>query len=254
MNMQRSKLKRGAINPIAAVAVLVVLVAGGTIYRRGLAALNRADIAQAFERDSLKTMTNSLGQWTGTDKKFEEWVVKVADVDDYLLREFTNEQTGERVTLYIAAGARARDLFPHRPEICYPSNGMTMSSLDRVTVPAADGDFEARLFQFRPGGMNGHPIAVLNYFVVDGLKSADEGPIRERARTGQSSVRYLAQVQITQTQRQAVEFSETKSTLIDFAGLFSETVSDTLETNCILPDPSKPKTETTEPAATPEQA
>ncbi|MGE3180494.1 MAG: exosortase-associated EpsI family protein [Phycisphaerae bacterium] len=221
----------GTISVSALVVLVLTLVVSGVLYRRGLAHLNRANARVAFERDSLRNMPGEIGDWVGVDRSFDKWIVKAADVDDYLLREFTNRETGERVTLYIAAGARSRDLFPHRPQVCYPAHGMTMIGKELVEIgKIEDSSFEANIFDFRPGGMNGHQMGVLNYFVVDGQTSPDESLIRARARSGQSSVRYVAQVQITQSRSQTQEDDVAHRTLVNFARLTAQDILTTLET------------------------
>jgi len=101
------------------------------------------------------------------------------------------------VQLWIAYGVRARDLMPHRPEVCYPGNGYTLEDTRPVELPIGGGQqLECRTYQFSRSGLGAGPMTVLNNYIVDGQYSPDVTLLRSKALGGSAGIRYMAQVQI----------------------------------------------------------
>jgi EpsI family protein len=92
-------------------------------------------------RASLGTIPMELGDWVGHDVPVDPLILKEAQADDYLNREYEDRrQPGRRLTLWINYSREGLNL-RHSPEICLPSGGWTkVESLCKViTVPAANG-------------------------------------------------------------------------------------------------------------------
>ena len=68
-----------------------------------------------------------LGSWHGEDQEVEEDVRHKAGAVNYVSRRYTEENTGNSVTLWLIVG-HSRDVCRHTPDICYPSAGFTRSS------------------------------------------------------------------------------------------------------------------------------
>jgi EpsI family protein len=185
----------------AATAVALMLVSGGA-YRLAAAYLDRPTDSVPLARGTLsKALPMQIGGWQGTERPVEEAVVKGADCDDYISRTYA--RGAEVVQLWVAYGVRARDLMPHRPEVCYPGNGYTLEDSRSLELPIGAGQkLECRTYQFSRGGFGDGQMTVLNYYIVDGQYSPDVSLLRSRATRGSSAIRYMAQVQIVASKGQ----------------------------------------------------
>ncbi len=182
----RSFLSTGAV----AASVLLLFGIG---HRLATARLTTITASVPLPRGTLDALPMRLGDWNGHDVPLDERVIRATDTDDHVHREYV--RNGESVTLYVAYGVRMRDLFPHRPEVCYPSAGWTLERARDVTVPDGHETLSARVLRFRKGGLDGQSLAVLNYYLVDGQACPDVSLLRSRVwRRSQAS--YAAQVQI----------------------------------------------------------
>jgi EpsI family protein len=179
----------------AATAAVLMLISGGA-YRLLAGYLDRPTDSVPMPRGTLaKAFPMQIGAWQGRERPVEEAVVKGADCDDCISRTYA--RGAEAVQLWIAYGVRARDLMPHRPEVCYPGNGYTLEDSRSLELPLGGGrNLECRTYQFSRGGFGAGPMTVLNYYIVDGQYSPDVSLLRSKALRGSAGVRYMAQVQI----------------------------------------------------------
>jgi EpsI family protein len=193
--MSRTVDKKGLI--IAATVATALFVASGIAYRALAAYLDRPAEGARLARGTLEgRFPLEIGAWTGKPVPIEDAIVEAADCDDYISRGYS--RGSQAVSLWVAYGVRARDLMPHRPEVCYPGNGFTLVDSNSLEVPLADGTpLACRVYQFARGDLGGPRIAVLNYYIVDGRYSPDVSLLRSEAWRGQGAIRYMAQVQIT---------------------------------------------------------
>jgi hypothetical protein len=87
----------------------------------------------------------------------------------------------ESVSFYLACGVRARDLMPHRPEVCYPGNGWTLTEQRFMDVPLGDGrTLPYNVVRFSRGVFNTQSVVVLDYCVVDGQYCRGDCPLGGR--------------------------------------------------------------------------
>lgn len=169
----------------------------GVSYRVTDTRLNRAALAEPIPPGTLAPLPNQLGDWQGRDAPLDQAVLRAADVDDHLSRVYVNDRQAMAIGLFIAFGVRARDLTPHRPEICYPGAGWTLTEREVVSFVGDDGPWRATAYSFLPGKVDEQPLIVLNFYVVDDQVCEDVSMLRSRAAQGQVGIRYMAQVQIT---------------------------------------------------------
>lgn len=208
---------------------LLFVLAGGVAYRATFAWLNRAPQTIPLPAGTLAALPQRIGDWVGQDTPLSESIIRVADVDDYLCRTYRNQADGRAVAIFVAYGVRARDLVPHRPEVCYPGNGWTQQRLEQRTIRLPDGgELLTRLFQFAPGGLDPSSLYVLNYYIVDGRSCPDVSLLRSRAWRGQATIRYMAQVQIT-TRVNPIDPQSSEQAVTDFARLVAPQIRDLLE-------------------------
>ena len=172
----------------AATAVALLLMSGGA-YRLLAGYLDRPTDSVPMPRGTLaKALPLRIGEWQGKEKPVEEAVVEGADCDDYISRTYA--RSAEAVQLWVAYGVRARDLMPHRPEVCYPGNGYTLEDTRPVELPIGGGQkLECRTYQFSRGGLGAGPMTVLNYYIVDGQYSPDVSLLRSKALRGSAGIR-----------------------------------------------------------------
>ncbi len=226
ISMRRRQAHQPA-DPVAAVRSsraaltvgLIFVLAGGVVYRATSAYLNRAPDTLPLPPGTLNSLPMRIGPWIGKDTPLSESIIRVADVDDYVCRNYRHRVEGRSVALFVAYGVRARDLVPHRPEVCYPGNGWTQQRLEPCTIETDGGQvLTARLFQFAQGGLGASSVLVLNYYIVDGRTCPDVSLLRSKAWRGQATIRYMAQVQMTTTVS-PLDTDASERTLREFARL-----------------------------------
>ncbi len=138
-----------------------------------------------------------LGNWTGKEEPLDEAVVRATDTDAHVSRRYSRQNSLESVWLYIAYGVRARDLMPHRPEVCYTGAGWTLVDRDSTELALADGmKLLCNVLQFARGTLNKRRVVVLDYYIVDGQYCHDVRLLRSKAWRGSGTVDHVAQVQI----------------------------------------------------------
>jgi EpsI family protein len=165
----------------------------------------------------------------------DEKIVRATDTDAIDNRHYARSGGLESVGLYIAAGVQARDLMPHRPEVCYTGNGWTLVGKQVFDLPLTEGEeLPCNVMRFRRSGVTSHRIVVLDYYLVDGEYCADVSLLRSKVWRGSGTVDYVAQVQIVtpvsalMTPASAVELLSTFAvdSALPIARVFEQAVED----------------------------
>jgi len=183
---------------IAVVVAAAVLLGVGLGYRVLAHHLERGSERAAIRRGTLKQLPLRIGNWVGREEALDESIVRATAVDDYVNRFYVRRADNQVVRLWLAFGVRARDLMPHRPEVCYPGAGWTLRDQNTTVLRLRDGTaLRVRIFAFARGGLDPRDLTVLNYYIVDGETSEDVSLLRSKAWRGQGAIGYMAQVQIT---------------------------------------------------------
>ena len=186
----------------AALAAIALVIVSGLGYRSLAMYLARPTNSSALPAGTLASMPMQIGDWQGQDVPLDEAVIRITDTDDLLNRHYCRYGGSECVGFYIAYGIRARDLLPHRPEVCYPDAGWTLGETRKVNLGLPDhSSIECTVYRFHRSGLAADTITVLNYYIVDGQYCSDVSLLRRKALLWSSGVRYMAQVQITCTDR-----------------------------------------------------
>ena len=86
-----------------------------------------------------------LGSWVGVDNPVTEETLNTAGAVSHVSRTYTNQQTGDRVDLWLVVG-HARDIGRHTPDICYPSQGFAMDGTQLKQPIMPDGSTEEANF------------------------------------------------------------------------------------------------------------
>ena len=184
-----------------------------------------------------------IGDWVGQNIPMDEAIVRRTDTDALINRRYSRSKASESVGFYIAYGVRARELMPHRPEVCYPGAGWTRTDRYFIDLPLSDGmQLPCRILQFSRGTLITEKVLVLNYYIVDGEYSGDVSLLRSKVWRGSGTVRYAVQVQIVTSVTNNMSADSAAKMLCDFAvesassifKLFEEGVKETQ-----LPDNSR---------------
>jgi EpsI family protein len=182
---------------IAAVTAALIMFGFGAAHRSLTARLMNSAGISPMSPDALDKLPLQIGDWTGQEEPLDEDIIEATDTDAHISRRYSRYNTSEQVWLYIAAGIRARDLMPHRPEVCYTGAGWTRVSSDARELLLEDGkELPCSVFQFSKGALNTKNVIILDYYVVDGQLCRDISLMRSKIWRGSGTIRYVAQVQI----------------------------------------------------------
>jgi EpsI family protein len=200
----------------AAVIIIIFNVAYRVLASRLAAPVNTSPLSNA----ELEKLPFEFGNWTGRDAPLPEAVILATDTDAHLSRIYSKRNSADYVSLYIAYGVRARDLMPHRPEVCYTGAGWTLldkSSKKLSTSTKNAIELPCNIYIFSRGALSTNKTLVLDYYIVDGQYSRDVSLLRSRAWRGSGTIDYVAQVQIVASTTVNQNTSFVEKTICDFA-------------------------------------
>lgn len=193
---QSDKSIRRSVTAAAAAASILMLVFGLT-YRVVAARLADPVTTTPIDPAMVQRFPVQIGEWTGQDVPIDEATVRATDTDAHINRRYSRRGSLESVNLYVACGVKARDLMPHRPEVCYTGNGWTLTGRRSVELSLSDSTkLPCNVMQFSRGGLNTQKVLVLDYYIVDGQYCSDVSLLRSKAWRGSGTVTYVAQVQV----------------------------------------------------------
>ena len=190
-------------NPNSKSVIIAVVVAGFLMFissaaYRVLATRLEAPVnTNSLSSAELERLPLQIESWTGKNVPLDEAIVRATETEAHINRIYSRHNTLESISLYIGYGVRARDLAPHRPEVCYTGTGWTRTNKRSEELPLSDGiKLPCNIFQFSSGTLNTRKVVVLNYYIVDGQHCHDLSLLRSKVWRGSGAVRYVAQVQI----------------------------------------------------------
>ncbi|MBM3791986.1 MAG: EpsI family protein, partial [Acidobacteria bacterium] len=122
----------------AAVAASGLMLVLGLAYRAVAARLEGPVGTDPISQEALARFPLQIGDWTGEEVPLDEAIVRATDTDAHLNRRYARRGGLEAVSFYIASGVRARDLMPHRPEVCYTGAGWTLTGRQTVELPLGE--------------------------------------------------------------------------------------------------------------------
>ena len=194
MKIENQNPRPVIIAAITASFLMLILGLGYRVLAARLAApLNITPISPA----ALESLPLQIADWKGWDVPLDEDIVRVTDTDAHVNRIYSRNNSLESISLYIASGVKARDLMPHRPEVCYTGAGWTLTDKRSTELTLSDDTaLPCNIMQFSRGALNAKKIVVLDYYIVDGQYCSDVSLLRSKAWRGSGWVRYVAQVQI----------------------------------------------------------
>ncbi len=182
---------------IAVVAAGFLMLISSAAYRVLAARLEAPVNTASLPPAALERLPLQIESWTGKDVPLDEAIVRATDTDAHINRSYSRNNASQYISLYIASGVKARDLMPHRPEVCYTGAGWTLVDKRSMELPLSDGmKLPCMVFQFSRGTLNTNKTVLLNYYIVDGQYCRDVSLLRSKAWRGSGTVRYVAQIQI----------------------------------------------------------
>jgi EpsI family protein len=223
----------GISGPVIAsfVVALGLMIGGGTAFRVLGSYLDRPTDTVPMTSEELGRLPMDVGLWHGRDVPMDDRVVRATACDAYVNRAY--QRGVDSVALYVAYGVRARDLMPHRPEVCYREAGYSQRSSEEADLTLADGTtLPCRVYRFEKGGLGVQAVTVLNYYIVDGAYCPDVSLLRSKAAHGSAGVRYTAQVQITSSTDHQLSGGSEDRAVRDFAAEAASKI------RSLLPGPS----------------
>ena len=84
-----------------------------------------------FSPDILDKFPMQIGDWIGSEVPIDEKIIIETDTDAHISRSYLRQSDLKPVWFYVAFGVKARDLMPHRPEVCYAFQGFQVSNFFR---------------------------------------------------------------------------------------------------------------------------
>ncbi len=219
---------------IAALTASFLMLILGLGYRVLAAQLAAPGNAIPISFATLERLPLQISDWTGREVPLDEAIVRATDTDAHINRSYSRNNSFEFVSLYVATGVKARDLMPHRPEVCYTGAGWTLIDKRSMELPLSDGkELPCNVMQFSRGILTTKKIVVLDYYIVDGQYSSDVSLLRSKAWRGSGTVRYVAQIQIvTSISPNQTADSVTKILItfaVESASLISQLFEDAVE-------------------------
>ena len=193
---ERNRLHNRSVIVAAATATFIMFVFGAAHRALTNQLTNPAGVS-SMSPDALEKLPLQIGDWTGQEVPLDEAIIEATDTDAHISRRYSRHNASEHVLLYIAAGKRARDLMPHRPEVCYTGAGWTRVSSNSTELFTEDGmELPCSVFQFSKGALNTKNVKILDYYIVDGQLCRDISLMRSKIWRGSGTIEYVAQVQI----------------------------------------------------------
>jgi EpsI family protein len=182
---------------VAAVVAGILMLSFGLMHRVLAAKLAAPSDKTPIDPNVLAAFPVQIGSWAGRDVPLDEAIVRATDTDARINRLYTRQNGLQSVSFYVACGVQARDLMPHRPEVCYTGNGWALVTRSSMELPMSDGKrLPCNVIQFSRGSLNAQKVVDLDYYLVDGEYCADVSLLRSKAWRGSGAVGYVAQVQI----------------------------------------------------------
>ncbi len=194
-NINKKVNKKSVISAVITASILMIVFGFG--YRVLAARLSGDTSALAIDPEILKKFPIQIGDWTGTEVPIDEKIIQATDTDARISRNYSRSNGQEAVWFYVAFGVKARDLMPHRPEVCYIGAGWTLTERHSADLQTGSGQIlPVSVLKFKRGSLNYEYIMVLDYYIVDGQYCRDVSLLRSRIWQGSGSVGYVAQVQV----------------------------------------------------------
>lgn len=202
----------------AAIAMIFLMFLFGLSHRILADRLLSSVEMPPIDPNALAEFPMEIGMWTGQEIPLDEAIIEATDTDAHINRNYIRNNGIESVGLYVAFGQRARDLIPHRPEVCYIGNGWTLGSRQTEELSLEDGTkLPCTIMQFSRGSLIQNKIMILDYYIIEGKLCKDVSLLRSKIWRGSGAVNYIAQIQISVPVLSSQDSESAKETISAFA-------------------------------------
>ncbi|MCP4609782.1 MAG: EpsI family protein [Planctomycetes bacterium] len=203
---------------IAAVAAGFLIFIFSTAYHILAARLEVTVDTSLLTPATLERLPLTIGGWKGQEAPLDEKIVRATDTDAHISRIYSRHNASEYISLYIAYGVRARDLIPHRPEVCYTGAGWTLIDRNSMELPLSDEtELPCNILQFSRGALNAKKTVLLNYYIVDGQYCRNVALLRSKVWRGFGAIHYITQVQIATSTTANLNAASAEGVVCSFA-------------------------------------
>lgn len=190
--------------------VCVALLVCGAGYRIAMAKYRPLMAERILLPVPLSVFPKTIGDWVGQDKPLSREVEQIAGNDDYVNRLYADGLTGEWAYFYIAYSGRPRTMLGHKPEVCYVGAGWVHDSTEQSRVVLSNGTtLPCLVHHFHQPPPKSGAICVLNYYVLNGVPTNDEGQfagLLDRLPNIEGNpARYVAQVEVSSVSEASVK-------------------------------------------------
>ena len=200
---------------------IVGLVICGVCYRLSSEYFHRSISVPAKLTAPLSEFPLRVEDWVGTDVSIRETVLETAGNDDYLNRLYKNDNTNEQASVYVAYTTRPQTMLGHRPRVCYKANRWIHDGTEQVKIISSQGhEIPCLLHRFHKPAIREEQVTVLNFYIVNGEFTDDEGAfsgLSWRRPSGSKDIASLAQVQISSTLENSA-----RALVVDMAGMITD--------------------------------
>lgn len=203
------------------------ILSSGAAYKALAGHLARPADNTPLTQQDMDKLPADIGLWSGIPVQMDERIVRATDTDAHINRVYRKQGSLKSVWLYVAYGVQSRDLMPHRPEVCYPGNGWTLSTKQSDNLQLNDKTtVDCTVYEFTKASIGADTITVLNFYIIDGRFAPDVSALRAKAWRGQAGVHYMAQVQITTSADTLRDTQQRINTLQEFASVVTPHIID----------------------------
>lgn len=215
---------------LAAITASVMMLVFGLTYRILQAQLMIPASKFPIDPSVLEEIPMQIGSWVGVTASIDDDVADRTNADALISRQYTNSDTSESVSLYIACGIKTSEIMAHHPMVCYPGNGWTFVDRCSTELPLNNSmKLPCNIFQFSRGKLEKEKATVLHYLIVDGSYLRDVSLAQTGLWRLTSKAYYVAQVHITSISRNARTTDSAKRKVIKFAEDSASTIDELFE-------------------------
>ena len=149
-------------NYVLVIALMVATFALGTFWE-----LRPEPTGQIAD---VKTIPMTVGNWQSAgDVEIDPVTMDQIKADTYVQRRYVNPQ-GKAVDILLVYRRYGRREFAHRPELCFPAAGYSITTKDRTTLPYGGRDAEAVHLNV-DGSRLAAPNTTIAYFFASGKRT-----------------------------------------------------------------------------------
>ncbi len=117
----------------AVLLCVLLILTGGVAHGYLDSRWTRMDVATA-QAETLQTLPLNIGDWRlVSEPELEGSAQRILQWYGSILREYVNDTTGDRITVFVVYGPRG-PIAVHTPEVCYSSKG-TETAGERLATP-----------------------------------------------------------------------------------------------------------------------